>query len=92
MWLWLMQVGQRIKDALHAQSAAPVVVELDWKESVLHENDRSALSNAGYSNVAEQCSRHAQLELRIACKSGHQCCDHRRSTLRPVIGRSVSRD
>lgn len=36
------QAGQKIKDALHAQSAAPVVVELDWKESVLHEDDRCA--------------------------------------------------
>ena len=32
--------GQKIKDALHARDAAPVVVELDWKESVLHEDDR----------------------------------------------------
>ena len=34
------EVGQKIKDALHAQNAAPVIVELDWKESVLHEDDR----------------------------------------------------
>ena len=40
-FLWPVQeVGQKIKDALHAQNAAPVVVELDWKESVLHEDDR----------------------------------------------------
>lgn len=38
--LCVQEVGQKIKDALHAQSAAPVVVELDWKESVLHEDDR----------------------------------------------------
>ncbi len=36
----VQEVGQKIKDALHSQSAAPVVVELDWKESVLHEDDR----------------------------------------------------
>ena len=36
----MQEVGQKIKDALHAQNAAPVVVELDWKESVLHEDDR----------------------------------------------------
>ena len=36
----VQEVGQKIKDALHAQNAAPVVVELDWKESVLHEDDR----------------------------------------------------
>ena len=36
------QVGQQIKDALLAEPAKPVVVELDWKESVLHEDDRCA--------------------------------------------------
>lgn len=36
----VQEVGQKIKDALHAHNAAPVVVELDWKESVLHEDDR----------------------------------------------------
>lgn len=36
----VQEVGQKIKDALHARDAAPVVVELDWKESVLHEDDR----------------------------------------------------
>ena len=40
-WSWTAQeVGQKIKDALHARNAAPVIVELDWKESVLHEDDR----------------------------------------------------
>ena len=38
-----VQVGQRLKDALGAKGAPPVVVELDWKESVLHEDDRCAL-------------------------------------------------
>lgn len=40
------QVGAKIKEALHARDAAPVVVELDWKESVLHEDDRCAPSLA----------------------------------------------
>lgn len=39
---WAPQVGQAIKDALAAAPAKPVVVELDWKESVLHEDDRCA--------------------------------------------------
>lgn len=34
------EVGQKLKDALHKSNSAPVVVELDWKESVLHEDDR----------------------------------------------------
>jgi hypothetical protein len=48
------EVGQKIKDALHVQNAAPVVVELDWKESVLHENDRC-------SAAAQALAAHASM-------------------------------
>ncbi len=34
------EVGEKLKAALHERDAGPVIVELDWKESVLHEDDR----------------------------------------------------
>ncbi|CAL5228469.1 g11610 [Coccomyxa viridis] len=66
------EVGQKIKDALHAQNAAPVVVELDWKESVLHEDDRVewdfwTSSNDGCGNA---CDR--QSEFKIAMRETAQ--------------------
>ena len=33
-------VGQKLKEALSAGDSASVVVELDWKESVLHDSER----------------------------------------------------
>lgn len=37
---WAQSVGQSLKDALAASSSPSVVVELDWKESVLHDSER----------------------------------------------------
>lgn len=40
MLLMRQSVGQKLKDALSAGNKANVVVELDWKESVLHDSER----------------------------------------------------
>ncbi|CAL8466083.1 g5619 [Coccomyxa elongata] len=53
------EVGEMLKAALHERNAAPVIVELDWKESVLHEDDRVewdfwTSSNDGCGNGCDQ--------------------------------------
>ena len=57
----VQEVGQKIKDALHAQNAAPVIVELDWKESVLHEDDRQAPLQLSLQTYVELMSRRLRL-------------------------------
>ena len=61
----MQEVGQKIKEALHAQNAAPVIVELDWKESVLHEDDRQAPPS---TQPADLCGPHSK-----ALASMHYC-------------------
>ncbi len=62
----MQEVGQKIKDALHAQNAAPVIVELDWKESVLHEDDRRAPDQLSLLTIIELTPRHLRLYTKPA--------------------------
>jgi hypothetical protein len=59
------QVGQKLKDALAAGAKAPVVVELDWKESVLHEDDRRAHTLP--THHMHEDGRHARTPHAITC-------------------------